>query len=105
MWSIILSAIAFYLVSLVVPGWRVRNIGTAFVVALVYGLLCWLLRLPAIIGSAVAVAVQKRANVARPGDDHASMMVDRHRRDVRGEVVVGIKLDDETLGHAHRQRL
>ena len=49
MMSIILSALAFYLVSLVVPGWHVRNVGTALVVALVYGVLNWVLRLPAII--------------------------------------------------------
>lgn len=49
MWSILISALAFYLVSLVVPGWRVRSAGTALVVAIVYGILNWLLRLPAII--------------------------------------------------------
>lgn len=53
--SILISALAFYLVSLVVPGWRVKNIGTALIVALVYGLLNWLLRLPAIIAAIVSL--------------------------------------------------
>ena len=37
--TVLLSALSFWIVGRVVPGWKVKNFGTAILVALVYGLL------------------------------------------------------------------
>ena len=52
--SLLCSAVAFWIVSRLVPGWRINSFGTAVVVALVYGVLAhllWALKIPMIIAS------------------------------------------------------